>query len=666
LWGERLFEKFAYKGLGKIDYEEFVQGLGMCTKATEEDKLKFLFSLYDLRGDGYIDKAELVSMVPSTQMLNTYKHTMRSTPISEVTVDPPPEDNREPINSRESMSSVRRLERKMSASIHRDDFALPDKIDALAGKIMLELEAHGRLDFEQFARYVRQNPRIMEVFTGVFREELWSNRIIEGLPENGEASEYKIRTSTGCFSCLSSKSTSILKAQTGQTTTFQQEKAGWLHRKLKDTESTQKLFGVIRTNMLLLFLNPSSPLPTQVLFLEGCYIDKTLTYSQDSKPGFTISSQFEGAKQSHFTCKNKEERDDWIQRLEGAAKSRRIDEFYQIKDRIGSGKFSDVHTAIELQTSFQWAVKIIDKKRLNESEKEMLRSEVAIMRLLNHPNVVEMKEVFEDKNKMYVVMELVEGGELFEKIRSKKVFSEYVAFHITRQLLYIVKYLHEVGIVHRDIKPENILLSDDSEIPTIKLADFGLSQLVGPNDQLRVPCGTLAYVAPEVLMQRPYGKAVDMWSVGVVTYLMLRGRLPFDSKDKDVVIEKTIEAKIDLTGPHWSKCTNFAKDFVSRLLTKEPADRMNYQQALDHNWIRNGEVLVPRKINRRAVEEDMLRKTITNAKMQPHIYDENPKSTSLGSNAVESRFIYTTPDIFEDMEVERKLADHSLLQRRAP
>ena len=642
-----------------------MQGLGMCTKATEEDKLKFLFSLYDLRGDGYIDKAELVSMVPTMQMLNTYKHTMRSTPVSEVTVDPPPDDNREPINSRESASSVRRLERKMSASIHRDDFALPDKIDALAGKIMAELEAHGRLDFNQFARYVRQNPRIMEVFTGVFREELWSNRIIEGLTDQGGSSDYRSRSSTGCFGCLTPRSTSVLKAQTGQTGTFMQEKAGWLHRKLKETESSQKLFGVIRANMLLLFLTPSSPLPSQVLFLEGCYIDKTLTYTQGSKPGFTVSSQFEGSKQSHFSCASKEERDEWILRLEAAAKSRRIEEFYLIKDRIGSGKFSDVYSAVELQTSFQWAVKIIEKKRLNDSEKEMLRSEVAIMKLLNHPNVVEMKEVFEDKNKMYVVMELVEGGELFDRIRSKKVFSEYVAFHITRQLLEVVKYLHEVGIVHRDIKPENILLSDDSEIPTIKLADFGLSQLVGPNDQLRVPCGTLAYVAPEVLMQRPYGKAVDMWSAGVVTYLMLRGRLPFDSKDKDVIIEKTIEAKIDLSGPHWSRCTNFSKDFLSHLLTKEPADRLTSQQALDHSWIRNGEVLVPRKINRRAIEENMLRKTITNAKMQPHIYDENPKSASLSTAVVEGRFIYTTPDIFEDMEVERKLADHSLLPRRA-
>ena len=552
----------------------------------------------------------------------------------------------------------------MSASIHRDDFAMPDKIDALAGKIMTELEAHGKLDFEQFSRYVHQNPRIMEVFTSTVRDDLWSNRIIEALPENG-SSEFKVTTTTGCFSCLTSRSVSMLKGQTGQTTTFVSEKAGWIQRKVKDTEVIQKVFAVIRSNMLLLFQSPSSLMPVQVLFLEGCCIEKSVHYGQgNNKPGFTISHQYEGAKQSQFWCSNKENSDDWVNRLELAAKTRHIEDFYLIKDRIGSGKFSDVYSAVELQTDFHWAVKIIEKKRLNESERDMLRSEVAIMKLLNHPNVVEMKEVFEDKQKMYVVMEMIEGGELFEKIRAKKVFSEYVAFHICRQLLEVVKYLHEVGIVHRDIKPENILLSDDSEIPTIKLADFGLSQLIGPNDRLRVPCGTLAYVAPEVLMQRPYGKAVDLWSVGVVTYLMLRGRLPFDSKDKDVIIDRTIEAKIDLSGPQWSKCTNFAKDLVSHLLTKDPEERMTASQALEHIWIRNGEVLVPRKINRRAIEEDMLRKTITNAKMQSNIYDENPKSSSLDPRVVEGRFIYTTPDIFEDMEVERKLAEHSLLPRR--
>jgi serine/threonine protein kinase len=305
----------------------------------------------------------------------------------------------------------------------------------------------------------------------------------------------------------------------------------------------------------------------------------------------------------------------------------------------------------------------VEKKRLNEQEREMMRSEVAIMRLLNHNNVVQLKEVFEDKQKMYLIMELVEGGELFDRIRKKKVFSEYTTFYITSQLLDTVKYLHDVGIVHRDIKPENILLTDDSEIPTIKLADFGLSKLVGPTDVLRSACGTLAYVAPEVLMQRPYGKPVDVWSVGIVTYLMLRGRLPFDSKERQLIIQRTIEADLDTTGPYWDKFTPYAIDFLQKVIEKDPSLRLTVDQALLHSWIRNGDIVIPRKINKHAMEEEFLRKTFTSSKVKSQIYEENPKYMTLeppGSEGVSARVIYTTPELYEDMEVARHQAEQSL------
>ena len=585
-------------------------------------------------------------------MLNTYKHTMRTTPVSEVTVDPP-EEGRERLNSRDSISSMRRLERKVStASIHRDDFAMPDKLEALAEKIMTELEAIDKLNFEQFVKYVEANPRIMDVFTAVFREEIWANKAAESPAEQSAEPKRK----KGC--CCDRRSFSV-KVHTKATSSFLQERSGWLHRKgRRDADSLNKQFAFLKSNMLLLYSSPLTPMPVQVIFMEGCYIDKVVDHGSAIRYGFIISHHYDGLKEYNFWCGEKGERDEWVHRLETAAKVRRIDEYYEFKERLGTGKFSDVYAAIELQTDFRWAIKIVDKKRLNEAEREMLRSEIAIMKLLNHPNVVEMKEVFEDKNKMYVVMELIEGGELFDRIRRKKVFSEFMAYNITRQLLEIVKYLHDVGIVHRDIKPENILLSDDSEIPTIKLADFGLSQLVGPNDCLFVPCGTLGYVAPEVLQQLPYGKQVDMWSLGAVIYLMLRGKLPFDSKDKLALMAQTIECAVDVTGPYWSKYTEYSRDFVLKLLAKDPADRLTSHQALLHPWIKNGDIVIPRKINKRAVEEDLLRKTITSSKMHPNLYDENPKSSSLDPSF---RLIYTTPDIFEDMQVERKSAEPRLV-----
>ena len=152
-----------------------------------------------------------------------------------------------------------------------------------------------------------------------------------------------------------------------------------------------------------------------------------------------------------------------------------------------------------------------------------------------------------------------------------------------------------------------------------------------------------------------------MWSIGVVLFLMVRGRLPFDSKEKQTLIEKTIEANLDLTGQYWSNMTTQCRDFLEKMLTKEPSARLTSEQALQHSWIRNGEVIIPRKINRRAVEEDMMRTTLTSAKIPAKIYDERTKASTIPPGEdFDPRLIYTTPDIYEDMMIERKGAEHRI------
>jgi serine/threonine protein kinase len=142
---------------------------------------------------------------------------------------------------------------------------------------------------------------------------------------------------------------------------------------------------------------------------------------------------------------------------------------------------------------------------------------------------------------------------------------------------------------------------------------------------------------------------------------MLRGKLPFDSKEKHVLIEKTIAAEVDLTSEYWGKFTPYASDFLEKLLTKNVDSRLNVDQALQHPWIRNGNILIPRKINKRTMEEDLMRKTITSARLQGSIYTEDPKSATLDpAETADGRFIYTTPDIYDDMSVERKFAERSI------
>lgn len=647
LWGERLFSRFDHKGVGSIGFEEFASGLSLCIKSSREDKLKLLFSLYDLKNDGLIDKDEFLTMIH-----NTYQYTIHKGQYSQVNIEPP-EEIKETTTRQSFLKPRKSIERP--ACIHREESRLPVNIEQFVKTIMQELQAADKIDYQQFVRFVDQHPRIMEVFNSAFHQDIWATRTLE------RSAVHKKASRSLCLSCNCLRSSPRVSVMTESKVisdpsilTLAESKTGWLTQKFRNEES-KKVFAILRSNTLLLYISPSAPFPCSVVFLEGCFIDPVVEFSQGNTHGLSIAHVYEGFKPLSFWTNTKQERDQWLLRLQAAARSRKIDEFYEIKERIGSGKFSDVYATLERLSDLKWAVKVIDKKRLNNDEKEMLRSEIAIMKLLNHPSVVEMKEFFEDKHKMYVVMEFIEGGELYDCIRKRRVFSEYMAFHITKQLLETVKYLHEVGIVHRDIKPENILLSDNSELPVIKLADFGLSKLIGPNDVLEVACGTLGYVAPEVLARRPYGKKVDLWSIGVVCYLMLRGRLPFDSKDKQTLIDRTIRANLDLTGQYWSRVTNFGKDFISKLLVAEPGERMDCEAALNHSWIKNGEVVIPRKINREAVAQEMMRNTMTNSQIAPALYDEKPMKTP--QTGFDDRIIYSTPDIYEDMEIERKIAD---------
>ena len=586
---------------------------------------------------------------------------------SGVIVKPPEEEDRSPTAARHaSPVQIRNPERKSSAaSIQRDDFT-SEKAENIAGEIFSNLEAQQRneLDFHQFSQFVAQYPKVMQVFSRAFGEALWGGRSADVLSDL-DSPKVKVLDEGAkcCFGWCRSKSATFQPSltQPESASPRKEVKCGWLIKE-ESEQLGRKVYVSLRNRLLLVYSKPSDAIPENVIFIEGCYIEIPDWSGMDAYP-FLISHMYEAEKKACFYAANEGERDDWVSRLNYVCKLRKVDEFYLFGDRIGTGRYSNVFSATEIASGYTWAIKVIDKTRLGDSEKEMLRSEISIMRVLNSPHVVQMKEMFESKDNIYLVTELVEGGELFTRIMVKKVLSEYSAFYITKQLLQTVKYLHDVGIIHRDIKPENILLVDKSELPTIKLADFGLSKLVGPEEMLYAPCGTLAYVAPEVLTLAGYTWKADMWSIGVIVYLMLRGKLPFDSNNKRVLIEKTIEAKLEIEPEYWARLTPHASDFVEKLLTKNVDKRLNCDQALAHPWIRNGEIIIPRKINKRTLEEDLMRKTITNTKLQKGIYLEEQKSYTIDpAETADGRIRFTTPDIYEDMRIERRFAERSLLE----
>jgi calcium/calmodulin-dependent protein kinase I len=293
-----------------------------------------------------------------------------------------------------------------------------------------------------------------------------------------------------------------------------------------------------------------------------------------------------------------------------------VETFYEVEDEIGRGAFSIVKSAKNKKTGKLWAIKFIEKKLVDKQDLGLLRREIDIMKKLDHPNVLKLQEVFENDEQIALVMELVTGGELFYKIVDKGNYSENDAANIVTQICKGVAYLHSEGIAHRDLKPENLLCSGEED-PAYKpfrvvIADFGLSKTFNSGEKLETSCGTPDYVAPEVITaDGGYDKSVDMWSVGVITYVLLCGFSPFLSSTQTGLFEKIIKVEYDFPDPEWTHISQQAKDFIQHLLLKDPEKRFTAQQCLDHPWLNGNagtESLANGEISNRMKSYNELRK----------------------------------------------------------
>ena len=232
-----------------------------------------------------------------------------------------------------------------------------------------------------------------------------------------------------------------------------------------------------------------------------------------------------------------------------------------------------MRAGIHKKTGKRVAIKVMKKAVMTPQDVELVKLEIEIMKMCQHPNLIRMLDVFENTEHMYIVMELLEGGDLFAYLEKRKFrVPEQRASSIIHSLAAGIYYLHTYGIVHRDLKPENILMVDKTETSDVKIVDFGLSKMIGPSQLCNEPFGTLSYVAPEVLLQKPYGKAVDVWSVGIVAFLMLVASLPFDHEDdKEVArylssliffVSLTIYSEPDYNTSAWKRISKEGVDFV--------------------------------------------------------------------------------------------------------
>eukprot|EP00796_Vickermania_ingenoplastis_P010296 gene10296-7198_t len=267
---------------------------------------------------------------------------------------------------------------------------------------------------------------------------------------------------------------------------------------------------------------------------------------------------------------------------------------YRIEKQIGKGTYAHVFKCIHNKNGQTYAVKVVDKSKAGPKDIEDTTHEINMMaRIGRHKNVVRMVEYFSTAAHLYIVMDLLDGGMLFDRIVKLKHYSEKSAVEVVRHVLEALAHIHSVGVIHRDLKPENLLLphspaDERAEVTDVCIADFGLAT-VGSST---VCCGSPSYIAPEVIMRGyykstrdPYNEKCDIWSVGIITYALLSGRLPFSSSTHQKIFARVVEGKWSFTGSAWANVSSLAREFVKKCLEPNPNIRLSAKELLNHPWL---------------------------------------------------------------------------------
>ncbi|OEL22573.1 Calcium-dependent protein kinase 17 [Dichanthelium oligosanthes] len=263
-----------------------------------------------------------------------------------------------------------------------------------------------------------------------------------------------------------------------------------------------------------------------------------------------------------------------------------LEDRYALGPQLGWGQFGVIRSCSDLVTGEALACKSIAKDRLvSPDDVRGVKLEIEVMaRLSGHPNVVDLKAVYEDEDSVHLVMELCAGGELFHRLEQRGCFSEHEAAVLFRYLMEVVAHCHSKGIVHRDLKPENILMVSKSPSSPIKLADFGLATYIQPGRSLSGMVGSPFYIAPEVL-SGGYNEAADVWSAGVILYILLSGIPPFWGKTKSKIFECIRSTELRFPSDPWDRVSDSAKELVTGMLRRDPRQRLTAKQVLEHSWM---------------------------------------------------------------------------------
>lgn len=291
-----------------------------------------------------------------------------------------------------------------------------------------------------------------------------------------------------------------------------------------------------------------------------------------------------------FFAANSDEYNQWTAALKLASASG-VEDFYRMGKLLGEGAFAQVRLGVDKETGERFAIKIIKKKEYDAKEMDFLVREVNILKSVSHQHIVNTHDVFDTRDRLHLVLEFMEGGELFDIIADAGHFSEQAASQVMRGIVKGVQYLHLHSIVHRDLKPENVLCTKKQWPLQVKLADFGLANFAEDGSIQESTTGngcmvgTPGYVAPEVVKREPYGPPVDMWACGVLLYIMLSGKMPFYGRDDAECLKRIAAGHFAMPDREWKAISVEARSLVKSLLQVDPAKRLTANAALQHKFL---------------------------------------------------------------------------------
>ena len=323
--------------------------------------------------------------------------------------------------------------------------------------------------------------------------------------------------------------------------------------------------------------------------LSGCFVQECEKKLMDGTEysSFEIFIKNKSKSRLYYT-KSEEICKEFVEKIKEAIGYVKFSDLYEVKEVIGKGKFGVVNLGIHKKTGQQVAIKVLNKENIKTMEdRELVRIEIGILKLCHHPNIVRLLDHLENNDYIYIVTEYIGGGTLGQYFKKKKFnFSERQATIIMSQIANGVKYLQQYGIVHRDLKPDNIMITQQNDYGVIKIMDFGLSKIVSPNERMTDGYGTLSYVAPEVLLRTPYNKEVDIWSLGVILFYMLSGKLPYRGKKEQELAEKIVYDPLEFDEDDWETKSQKVKDLISSCLEKKKENRITIDEFINHPWFK--------------------------------------------------------------------------------